>query len=131
MITESDIARRDALVELMSRQDDFDHLRRSRVVAEGSPVRHELVQKLAATYIQATLLEIEEARRERRMAADELHIRKTVPRTETRQEEAFTFSGLFRGFAARSLACSASLACVVSRQGHRFLLSSGSSLLPR
>jgi hypothetical protein len=54
----SDMARRQALIELLAKSDPFDAQRRHRLVLEGRPDRHTVVLRLAAVYIQTKLLEM-------------------------------------------------------------------------
>ena len=61
MKTQSDLARRQALLELIAREDPFDGHRKHRLVLAGRADRHNQVSRLAATYLQAKLLEMREA----------------------------------------------------------------------
>jgi hypothetical protein len=58
MVVHSDLARRQALIELLAKSDPFDAQRRHRLVFEGRPDRHSVVLRLAAIYIQTKLLEM-------------------------------------------------------------------------
>jgi len=58
MVVHSDLARRQALIELLAKSDPFDAQRRHRLVLEGRPDRHSEVLRLASIYIQTKLLEM-------------------------------------------------------------------------
>ena len=53
----SDIERRAALTELMSKRDPVDEVCRHRLVFDGSPNRHLQLPRLAAAYVQAQLVQ--------------------------------------------------------------------------
>jgi hypothetical protein len=62
MATQTEIERRQALIELMARPDEAPLRRGHRLVLEGRPDRHQQCARLAAAYVQATLLRWQESR---------------------------------------------------------------------
>jgi hypothetical protein len=59
---DSDIERRLAIVDLMSRPDGPELHRGHRLILEGKADRYRLVPRLASVFIQAKLLELSERR---------------------------------------------------------------------
>ena len=60
MLTHTDVERRMALVELLSRADPPDIRRGHRRVLEGHPERHKQIAQIVSAYVQRHLLEIRE-----------------------------------------------------------------------
>ena len=82
---ELDVARRVAIAELLAQPDPPELRRGHRLRLEGKPDRFDLVPMLAAAFVQAKLLALEERRAQTgSMSADvavvvETRVRKVVP----------------------------------------------------
>jgi hypothetical protein len=64
---DSDIARRQALYELLTTPDPPDLHRGFVLRLEGKPDRHQLLQHLAAAFVRSKLLEIQERNQSRKV----------------------------------------------------------------